>query len=135
MDAKSWLTGRKGHFLAFVLAFALAWLIFRPTAPSESAMAAAVILPPDQVRDFLAAVGRNDFAAMRNFGERLFRPGAALGSAEADLTEYETNGFPPQRVFLFHSGNGEGNIRRVILTLDNSNRVLSFLAEETRIVN
>ena len=101
MDAKSWLTGKKGHLLAFALAFALAWLIFRPAAPSESA---AAVLPPDQVRDFLAAVGRDDFAAMRNLGERLFQPGVALGGAEADLTEYETNGFPPQRVFLFHSG-------------------------------
>ena len=139
MDAGRWLVARRGHILAFVfafvLAFFLAWLVFRPAAPEAGGAKAELVLPGERVRDFLSAVELGDFAAMRSLGEALFRPGAALGGAEAALIEYETNGLPPLRVFLFHSGSGDGSVRRVLLTLDASNRVSSFLAEETRIVD
>ncbi|MDR1534720.1 MAG: hypothetical protein LBU64_06415 [Planctomycetota bacterium] len=133
---------RAGYFLAgFVLALALARALWLPPPSPEGREgsgpgpeAAAGGISPAEREEFVQAVFRGDFPAMRNLGTRLFPSGADAGGAATALAEFETNGLPPNRVYSLCSRVERGKSFLVMLTLDPENRVVSFLAEESALV-
>ncbi len=128
--------------LAFILAFALAWALFRrdepppPAAAPEAAKAAppAPTLKREDTAAFLQAVRTGDFAAMRDRGEALFVEGARIPDSAGMFADYATSSFPPHVVYSFYSGAADGKVQRVLLTMDGEDKVGSFLAEEMNIV-
>ncbi|MDR1521153.1 MAG: hypothetical protein LBU23_13575 [Planctomycetota bacterium] len=122
-------------FVAFALAFALAWLLWRP--PPSGGGASDLTgrnLAASEIGPFAEAARRGDFAAMRDLGARLFLPGVGAEEAAKALAEFETNGFPPYKVYAPPSRGGAGKVFRVLLTLDAGWRVASFVAEEMDVV-
>lgn len=102
-----------------------------PTAPET---AGAESVNAADVREFMQAVSRRDFAAMERLGEKAFVKGRAVENVDDVLAGYETNSFPPYTVYALFTDNTADATRRVLLTLDADNRVESFMAEEMAII-
>lgn len=120
---------------AFTLAFLLAWLLFRPAPvplPAEPAPA-AVLAGPD-LDEFFRAVARGDYDGMSRLGNGLFEKGVTVRDADRVFAGFEVNGYPPYRVFAFFADHAGDRLYRVMLTLDENDKVESFMAEDTRII-
>lgn len=114
--------------LGVCAAFAVAWLLFRPPPPPPERVLAA-----EELTGFFRAVEQNDYAAMSELGTELFREDTRIPDSKALFAEYETTSYPPNTVYAFYSGFGLGLTRRVLLTMDAEDRVVSFLAEEMEV--
>lgn len=123
---------------AFALAFLLAWLIFSPGSGDQppaaigggEPTAAAPTLTEADLKPFFEAVANGDFEEMDRLGGQLFQKDAHLPDSKTILAEYETNSFPPHLVYVFYSDTKDDTIYRVLLTMDENNRVASFMAED-----
>ena len=123
-----------GLLVAFASAFFLAWLLFAPpkeTPPPPPPPART--LTGDDMRDFFQAVGKEDYGRMSDLGRDLFKEGTIIPDSVAKFAEYETTSYPPHMVYAFYSFIGGDKARRVLLTMDEGDRVVSFLAEEMEI--
>lgn len=131
-----------GFVVTFVVAFALAWLLFgsgRGSAPQgqteEQEAPPARTLTPDDLQDFLAAVEAADFNTMSRLGKRVFKKGDLIPNYESLFAEYALDGFPPFSVFGFYTVGTTEAVYRVILTVNSEdNSVESFMAEEMPVV-
>ncbi|MDR2391747.1 MAG: hypothetical protein LBE84_08735 [Planctomycetota bacterium] len=132
-----WLALAGIFVLAFAIAFGLAWLLLNPAAPAKETGQ-----PEDRVHRvtaaeaeaFARAVGRGDFSAMRDIGKSIFRRGADATAAVGPLADHAASSLPPYRVYALHHEAMDGKILRVLLTLDDDDRVVSFVAEETSVI-
>lgn len=126
--------------VAFALGFAVALAIGRGSSrPTEqSAVTTAPEQPgvvnPTGLAAFLAAAEKGDYPEMEKSGPELFAKGVEIPDAPERFKEYEANSYPPYTVYAFYSQGSNEHVRRVLLTLDGSNRVESFLAEEMAVV-
>lgn len=126
--------------IAFALGFAAALVIGRKTSQSGKEDASLVaptqpgLIDPAGLVAFLAAAKKGDYAVMEKSGSALFAKGAQIPNAPEQFKEYEANSFPPYTVYAFYSQGSSERVRRVLLTLDENNRVESFLAEEMTVV-
>lgn len=125
---------------AFILAFGLAWLLFRrdaPPPPAAPAPAAPTIrerrLTAEDLGGFLQAVEGGDFTAMRRLGNELFSEGVVIPGSAALLARYAVNGIPPNQVYAFLVSLEPDSTRRVMLVVDEKDKVVSFLAEEMNV--
>lgn len=85
---------------------------------------------PGKLSGFLAAAEAGNFAAMRRQGMLLFTEDVKIPDAKEALARYVTASQPPYTVYRFHAEDLPDKTRRVLLTLDGRNRVVSFIAEE-----
>lgn len=123
--------------VAFGLGFAVAIAIGRKSLFSpESAVVSALPGEVDaaDLALFLAAAGKGDYAAMSKDGPDLFSKGVLISDAPDRFKDYESNSFPPYTVYAFYSQGSDEMVRRVLLTLDEDNRVESFIAEEMAVL-
>ncbi len=132
-----------GFALTFVVAFALAWLLFgsgrsnapQPQPAEEQEAPPARTLSPDDVRDFLAAAEAADFDAMSTLGKEVFKKGDIIPNYEQLFAEYALDGFPPFNVFGFYTLGTSEAVFRIILTMNSEdNSVESFMAEKMPVV-
>lgn len=125
-----------GLLAAFALAFLLAWLLFAPPAPEPTpAPPPPKTLAVADVDAFLQAVNKNDYTQIRELGSAAFTENTTVPDGKQRFTEFETTSYSPNTtVYSFHSGIDGEKARRILLTLDDNNRVVSFLAEEMAIV-
>ena len=105
----------------FILVFGLTWFLSRWSDRGET-------------EAFVQAVLRNDFFAMRDIGKNIFRRGADARAIVGLLAGREANSLPPYKVYVLHHGAMDGKISRVLLTLDDDDRVVSFVAEEMSVI-
>lgn len=124
---------------AFALAFVLAWLMFGagqsgavreeepPTRPGRT-------LGEAEMKPFLDAARSGDFKAMAAAGGELFIKGDVIPDRESLFAEYAVDSFPPFQVYAFYTAAAGGYVYRVLLTLDENNKVESFMAEEMPVV-
>ncbi len=136
---RKYLTLAGVFVLAFVLAFGLAWALFRQEgapapAAGQTAAAPARTLKPEDLKEFLQAVEAGDYIAVRDRGEKLFVEGTNIPGSAGLFSAYATNSYPPNAVYSFLSEIGGGTTRRVMLTIDQEDKVVSFMAEEMNIV-
>lgn len=116
-------------FIAGLLAAAIAtWFV---SAPDTTVSGERQIIPAAETSAFLDTLGNRDFTAIREAGSRLFREGATVAEADALLSPYAVNGFPPHSVYMLFARNAPDASQRILLTLDESGSVISFMAEET----
>ncbi|MCC8190645.1 MAG: hypothetical protein LIP77_08430 [Planctomycetes bacterium] len=121
--------------LVFALALGLGWLLFAPSRPPASPTTAASTGSVDEERlaAFLAAARQADYGRLRDLGEELFLPGVRIPDSRRRLEDYATNSFVPYSVYVLFTSIEPDRTRRVLLTLDEEERVVSFLAEEMAI--
>lgn len=123
-----------GLLAAFILAFVLAWALFSPSRPPEPPPPPpARTLSAADMKDFLQAVENSDYARMSAIGTEIFAEGNIIPDSKTMFAEYETTSYPPHTVYAFYSMIGEDKTQRVLLTMDEENKVASFLAEEMAI--
>ena len=125
--------------LTFILAFVLAWALFRregaPSPAAEKADAApAGILKREDLREFFRAVEAGDYAAARGRGEKLFTKGTGIPGSADIFAAYAVTSYPPNAVYAFLRQIAGDKTRRIMLTLDPEDKVISFMAEEMNIV-
>lgn len=130
--------------LAFAAAFLLAWIWLRREPPLPPAPvpppSVATPAPPARtlgradLKDFFQAAADGDFAALRDRGEKLFVAGTRVPDSAGLFSEYAANSYPPYAVYAFLTRVADGKSVRVLLTMDAEDRVVSFMAEETAIV-
>ena len=126
---------------AFVLAFALAWAVFSAKTPppvagpatAKPAEPPARTLSNDDLKPFFAAVEARNFPDMDRLGYALFMPGTIIPDSKSVLADYATNSFPPHLVYAIFTRVAPDRVSRVILTMDESDTVVSFMAEEMEI--
>lgn len=124
----------RGPLLFLTLAIALPFLLVAVYSLCAQALRSADI-SEREFAGFMRAVTTESFAAAARHGEQLFQTGRKLAVPEDRLAPYLTTSFPPNRVYVLHVENASDAVRRVLLTLDGDNRVVSFLAEEMRVVS
>lgn len=123
--------------LTFVAAFALAWLLFgntKPPAQTEPEAPPAKVIGEAEVKEFLAAVEAEDFAAMTRIGSDLFKKGDKIPDRTRLFGDHAVESFPPFQVYAFMTHASNKEIRRVLLTIDENDQVESFMAEEMPVV-
>ena len=125
----------------FAAALAIAVLFMRPGAtpsrPVKEVVAdpgAGVTLGEAELAEFFQAAESSDFEAMDRLGRELFKAGATVADRERLLAEYETTSYPPHTVYAFSTEIRDDAIHRVLLTLDDNDKVVSFLSEKMEIV-
>lgn len=121
--------------ISFILAFVSAWALFsRGNGNSETPPAIpARTLTEADLHPFLQAVAAEDFAAMDRLGGELFAPGNLIPDSQVRLEEYATTSFAPHLVYAFFTRIETDRTYRVLLTTDEEDRVVSFMAEEMAI--
>lgn len=123
-----------GLLIAFASAFFLAWLLFAPPKETPPPPPPPVrTLTEDDMREFFQAVGREDYERMSALGKELFKEGNIIPDSAAKFAEYETTSYAPHTVYAFYSSIGGDKTRRVLLTMTEGDKVVSFLAEEMEI--
>ena len=128
-----------GAILLFLLGFAVAmvagwwWFGKNAAVPAQTAPDGPV-LRGDELESFFQTVAEGDYSAIKERGEALFHPGARVAEAERLLAPYAVNSFPPYTVYALYTFNNPDLTRRVLLTLDEQDRVESFLAEEMAVI-
>ena len=91
--------------------------------------------PTDEnVANGVKAYKDNGCDALITLGGELFPVGRAIANRTAVLEDYETTSYPPYQVYAFYSGIRDSVLRRVLLTVDENDKVVSFLAEEMPVV-
>ncbi len=118
---------------AFILGFALAAFLLHLTSGESGALRAArdvTTITPDELRDFFQAVEAGDFPAMASLGKKVFVHGRKIADAEKTLAGYQTNSLPPYTVYALYIAGTPEKTSRVMLALDQDDRIESFLAEE-----
>lgn len=134
-----------GMAVGFGLAFVVLWLampyIQKMTIqqPVDEQRAETANVDPDAVERegmtrFLEAAKSGDFTAMQNEGSRIFTPGKVIPDSTVLLAPYRVNSHPPYQVYAFLTENTDKATRRVLLTMDERDRIESFLAEEMAVV-
>lgn len=121
--------------LVFVLAFGLAWLLFRrdpvPPPSAEPAAPATRAVSADELGAFLRAVDDGDFEAMKRLGGEAFARGNLIAEGRDRLADYETSSYSPDHlVYALYHHSDPDRVYRVILTLNEEGRVVSFMAED-----
>lgn len=117
--------------VGFAAAFPVAWMIHAPSAPRVSAPTErAGMIARGEVEMFLQAVDVGDFAAMRDRGGEIFREGRKMADAKSIFSRFEANSIPPYAVYAFFTRSDPDMTRRIMLTLDGDDAVVSFMAEE-----
>ena len=131
-----------GMALGFALAFGLLMLAMpyiqkmalksMPT-PAPAAPAAERV---DQtlLTEFYQALADENFTAMKTTGEKTFIPGKKLPLSKVALASYEVNSEPPYLVYALYTNNTDDATQRVLLTLDDKDIVVSFMAEEMKVI-
>lgn len=115
----------------FAIAFPVAWILFTPAAQTDAAGPARVdAISAGEMKEFLRAAESGDFAVMRDHGDGIFREGKTIPNAGSLFARFEANSFPPYSVYAFFTSSDPDMTRRVILTLDDQGKVVSFMAEE-----
>lgn len=123
----------------FVLGFALAlgvgwWWFGRPPEPPAAGARSDGVVREADMAAFLQAARKNDFQTLKDEGDRLFKPGVRVVDSAGLFSQYAVNSFPPYTVYALHTFNGPDITRRVLLTLDDKERVESFMAEEMTVI-
>lgn len=121
----------------FIAAFLVALVVLGRGDDDSMRIPAAVTqrdLAAADMDGFFDAASRGDFAAMSGIGRTLFTPGRKIPDAERVFAGYETSSYPPHTVYAFFTESAEDKVRRVLLTLDENDRVESFMAEEMSII-
>lgn len=123
----------------FALAFLLAWMFFsrgertKPAPAKEEARVKARVLAKEDMAEFFKAVDNGDYPGMVRLGKELFQPGTIISDSRILLEHYAVDSYPPHQVYAFYTRIGTPNSYRVLLTMDESDQVVSFMAEETAI--
>jgi hypothetical protein len=121
--------------LGFVMAMGAGWWWFGRNAAAPAPVAGdGPALRADELEGFFRTVAEGDYPAIKERGEALFRPGARVADADRLLAPYAVNSFPPYTVYALYTFNNPDLTRRVLLTLDEGDRVESFLAEEMAVI-
>ena len=137
------MTSKKHKYLGaaflFLLGFALAlgaawWWFGKDAAAPAQTVADGPVLHESELEGFFQAVAKGDYPAIKESGEALFLPGVRLADAARLLEPYAVNSFPPYAVYALYTFNNPDLTRRVLLTLDERDRVESFLAEEMAVI-
>lgn len=133
-----------GLALGFILAFIVFWFAMpylqKMAGPQPAGENRTVSAQPaanqarEEMAHFLQAAEAGDFETMRTEGRRIFTPGRAFPDSAAALAPYKVNSYPPYVVYAFMTENAENTTRRVLLTMDDHDKVESFLAEEMAVV-
>lgn len=123
--------------LGFALAVALGHVL--PKAVSVAPMESTPEKPSQTVdaaglERFLDAARRGDYQTMANDGGEVFWKGVHIPDSKNLFKDYEANSFPPYTVYAFYSQGSNEKVRRVLLTMDEKERVESFLAEEMTVL-
>lgn len=117
-----------GFVVALVLAFTVAAFVFiAPASPPARVLAESDMVP------FMRAVDTGDFPAMEMLGEDLFQKGTRIPESNKVFADFETTSYEPYMVYAFHSQTDAKKTRRVLLTMDAEDQVVSFLAEEMKV--
>lgn len=127
--------------LAFALGFALALIVAKNLYRNETVrndFVAGEETPRDldeaALTAFLQAAEKGDYAAMEKTGPEVFQKGVWIPDAAARFDQYAANSYPPYTVYAFYSAGSDELIRRVLLTLNEDDRVESFMAEEMTVL-
>lgn len=137
------MTSKKRNYLGaallFLLGFALAlgaawWWFGKDAVTTAQTVADGPVLREGELEGFFQAVDKSDYPAIKELGEALFVPGVRLADAARLLAPYAVNSFPPYSVYALYTFNNADLTRRVLLTLDDRDRVESFLAEEMAVI-
>lgn len=120
--------------LGFVAAFFLARYIFMPDRPADDGVPVGRVVKADELRGMFQAADQGDFSALERIGAELFVPGNRIPDSKKLLEPYAVPSFPPHQVYAFLTRIGGAKSQRVLLTMDDNDAVVSFMAEETEIV-
>lgn len=132
-----------GIFAAvFVAGFVLAWVMSnrRQPTPSENnpppqSSQRIQLLETKKLVAFLEALGRDDYTETAKAGEEAFPSGTVIPEHKKLFAEFAAGDIPPFATYVFMSGQRDGSVVRILLTIDaETGKVESFLAEAMPIV-